>query len=187
MLKGKKLLLLIVLFVISFSLRLYKLESVPSGAHPDEASWGYNAYSILKTGKDEHGASYPLIFKAFGDQKLPAYIYSLVPSVKAFGLNNFAVRFPSVLAGSILVALTFVLLMELGFTIPISFLGALIGATSPWLISLSRLFGYDSNLALLFFVLGIFFTLRAVKSKKMFPIVLSGIFFGLTWYSYVSS
>lgn len=186
MFKGRNWLLLIVLFAVAFTLRVYKLENIPSGAHADEASWGYNAYSILKTGKDEHGVRYPLIFKAFGDQKLPAYIYSLVPSVKLFGLNNFAVRFPSVLAGSLLTIFIFMLLLQFGFSMPLSFLGALTAAVSPWNISLSRLFGHDSNLALLFFMIGLFFALKSVKARKVFPFVVSGVFLGLTWYSYVA-
>ncbi|MDO9028471.1 MAG: 4-amino-4-deoxy-L-arabinose transferase, partial [Candidatus Roizmanbacteria bacterium] len=71
---------LFILIIFSLGLRVYKLGSIPSGILPDEASFGYNAYSVLKTGKDEHGVSYPLTFKAFGDQKLPAYVYSLIPS-----------------------------------------------------------------------------------------------------------
>lgn len=186
MFQKKNLLFLLMLLVISFSLRIYKIDTAPSGVQPDEASLGYNAYSILKTGKDEHGVSHPLIFQAFGDQKLPTYIYLLVPSIKAFGLNNFAIRFPAAVIGTLLSLFIYVLLLEFGFSRIISFIGALIAATSPSQIILSRIFGYESNLGLMFFVLGIIFSFKTFRTKRLFYAVFAGITFGLTWYSYIA-
>lgn len=180
----KNLLLLLILFAVSFSLRIYKIDIAPLGTHPDEASLGYNAYSILETGKDEHGVSYPLIFQAFGDQKLPTYVYLLVPFIKIFGMNNLAVRLPSAIIGSLLTVAIFFLLMQFKFSKKLSFIGAMITAISPWTIILSRVFGYDSNLGLLFFVLGILFFFQTHKNKKF--LYLSFIAFGLTWYSYIA-
>lgn len=184
----KKIYLIVFLFILivfSLSLRVYKLGSMPSGLFPDEASFGYNAYSVLKTGKDEHGASYPLMFKAFGDQKLPAYVYSLIPSIKIFGLNNFAVRLPSAVAGTLITLAIFFLLLEFGFTRKLSLVGAFVAATSQWSIILSR-FAYESNLGLLFFILGILFSFISYKKNRLLPTILAGIFFGLTCYSYTA-
>lgn len=177
--------LFICIVSIAFIIRIYKVEKAPSGTLVDEASFGYNAYSILKTGKDEHGVSFPLVFKAFGDQKLPAYAYSVIPFIKLFGLNNLAVRLPSVLAGATLSGILFLLLIELGFTLPISFIGGLITATSPWSIILSR-FGFESNFALLFFMLGFLFAYKANKNRNILFAILAGIFFGITLYSYIA-
>ena len=93
-----KLLILLGIFVIAFILRFYKLGDVPNGLYQDETSIGYNAYSIMTTGKDEYGKIFPLYFKSFGDYKLPIYIYSAIIPIKLFGLNAFAVRFPSAFA-----------------------------------------------------------------------------------------
>lgn len=184
--KNKKIILcLIILFIISFSLRIYKVGTIPSGVLIDEASYGYNAYSILETGKDEHGLTYPLVFKAFGDQKLPAYGYILVPFIKVFGLNNFAVRLPSVIAGSLLCLVIFFLLLKFRFKTKLAFIGGLITATSPWTIILSR-FGYESNISLLFFTSGLLFTFIGYRKNRLILSILGGILFGLTWYSYVA-
>jgi len=46
--------LLVLILVLGFSLRLIGLSSRPLGFTWDEAALGYNAYSLLLTGKDEH-------------------------------------------------------------------------------------------------------------------------------------
>ena len=55
-------------------LRIYDISANPPGFFADEASFGYNAYSVLHTGKDEHG-QIAVFFEAFGEYKLPVYIY----------------------------------------------------------------------------------------------------------------
>lgn len=184
MLKTKTIIFLIIITIFSFFLRIYKIDVKPSGILPDEASFGYNAFSILKTGKDEHGISYPISFKAFGDQKLPLQTYLIVPSISIFGLNNFAVRLPSAISGTLITAIIFFFLIELGFTSNIALFGSLITAVSPWTIILSR-FAFESNLGLLLFLLGIIFFLKGFKKNSLLLFIFSGIFFGLTFYSYI--
>ena len=52
--------ILILIIVLSFVLRTYKLGANPPSLYWDEASLGYNAYSILKTAHDEHGKFLPI-------------------------------------------------------------------------------------------------------------------------------
>ncbi len=107
----------IILFLIvisAFFLRIYNLSNLPPALNWDEISLGYNAYSILTTGRDEWGKFLPVIFQAYGDYKLPVYVYTLVPFVKIFGLNEFAIRIPSVLAGTLSVLLTYLIVYQLG-------------------------------------------------------------------------
>ncbi|PIY72060.1 hypothetical protein COY87_02940 [Candidatus Roizmanbacteria bacterium CG_4_10_14_0_8_um_filter_33_9] len=174
-----------ILFITAFSLRFYKVASAPSGILVDEASFGYNVYSLLKTGKDEHGIKTLLTFKANGDQKLPIYVYTVIPFVKLFGLNNLSVRLPSVIAGSFMGIFLFLLLLELGFKIKLSFVGSLIAVTSPWSIILSR-FGYESNVALMCFIAGLFFSFFAYCKQSIFLAVFGGLCLGATWYSYIA-
>lgn len=88
-----------ILILLSFLIRTIYINSFPPALNWDEVSHGYNAYSILNTGKDEWGVNFPTIFRAYGDYKLPVYIYLTTISELLFGLNAFAVRFVSVLAG----------------------------------------------------------------------------------------
>ena len=95
----KKYWLLILIVILAFSLRVYKLGDYPVGITWDEPALGYNAYSILKTGRDEYGKLFPITFKSFGDYKPGLFVYYLIPSIAAFGLKKFDIRFPSALAG----------------------------------------------------------------------------------------
>src|SRR5258708_19312926 len=107
--KRNILLSLVLVFLLGTFLRFYKLAQIPSGLEQDETSIGYNAYSILQTGKDEYGKHLPLYFKAFGEYKLPGYIYASVVPIKLFGLNALSVRFISPFSGSFTIILIFIL------------------------------------------------------------------------------
>ncbi len=48
------------ILILAFILRFYKLGTIPKGLDWDENSNAYNAYSILKTGRDEYGKFFPL-------------------------------------------------------------------------------------------------------------------------------
>ncbi|MBI2599053.1 glycosyltransferase family 39 protein [Candidatus Curtissbacteria bacterium] len=106
-------LLLISILVLAAFLRFFQLGQNPPGLSVDEVSNGYNAYSILKTARDEYGNFLPLTFRSFGDYNLPLSVYTLVPSIAIFGLTEFAVRFPSALFGTLAVLLTYILAKKL--------------------------------------------------------------------------
>ncbi|OQY66261.1 hypothetical protein B6D29_02915 [Microgenomates bacterium UTCPR1] len=78
--------------LMSVFLFLHKLTISPPCLNADEATNAYDAYSILKTGKDQYGNFMPLRFKSFGDNKLPLLTYLAVPFIKIFGLNELAIR-----------------------------------------------------------------------------------------------
>lgn len=110
---SKKNFKLILIFILALCLRLFWLGRFPVSLNRDEAAIGWNAYSILKTGKDEWGEFLSLSFKSFGDYKMPLYIYFTVPFVALFGFSEFSVRFPSAFFGSLTVLLVYFLVKEL--------------------------------------------------------------------------
>lgn len=176
---------LVAILLLAALVRTHKLDSAPYGTLVDEASYGYIANSIAQTGRDELGNFLPISFKAFGDYKLPVYGYLLVPVVKLLGVSNLSVRLPSAISGIFITLLTYLILKKLKFSLHTSFFGALITALSPWTIMLSR-FAFESNVALLFFLLSIYFCTHYIHSRKTLFIVLSSIFLGLTWYTYIA-
>ena len=161
--KKRNLFVLFIIVLIAFLLRVYNVSEIPPSLSWDEVSIGYNAYSILKTGHDEHGKFLPFdAFVAYGDYKPPLSIYATVPFVAIFGLTELAVRLPSVVAGTLSVLVLYFFTKELfysskSFVIPE--VAALLLAISPWHIQLSRA-GFEGNIALLFVLLGSYFLLR---------------------------
>ena len=94
---------LIAIIILSFLLRFVLLDKVPPSLNWDEVSQGYNAYSILKTGRDEWGVSFPVTnFRAYGDYPTTFYMYAAIPFIYLFGPSEFSVRLPAVIFGSLL-------------------------------------------------------------------------------------
>ncbi len=181
----KEVFILLAILFIAAGVRLFRLDSAPVGAHIDEVHFGYLAYSIGETARDEHGKHLPIIFKGFGDDKLPFETYVLVPVVKLFGLNNISIRIPSVLAGVGIVLMIYLLARELSLNPSTRLLAALVTAISPWSFFLSR-FGFESNLGLFLFILALLSMFVALRTKKDYWVVFSLIAFGLTWYAYIA-
>ena len=100
---------LLAILVIAALLRLWNLNNIPPALTPDEASLGYNAYSILRTGRDEYGKFLPIIFKSFGDYKPGLYVYLTIPFVATLGLNEWSVRLPSAISGILTVYLVYLI------------------------------------------------------------------------------
>ncbi len=94
-------------------LRFMALTTIPIGFNDDEAAFGYNAYSVLKTGHDEWGKYFPFpVFESFGDWKLVFYLYLVSLSQFLLGVTVFATRFPSALFGVLAVFATYLLTKE---------------------------------------------------------------------------
>lgn len=172
------------IFGLSLFLRFYKLGSVPPGLNQDESAIGYNAYSILETGRDEHYVRFPLYFKSFGDYKLPLYIYLAAVSIKIWGLTEYAVRFPSALLGSVSVIILYLLVYRISENKKIAFLSAIFLAINPWHLHFSRA-AFEVNVALFFVLFSTWMLLKAANSKhKLEYLVLSVIGSALSLYSY---
>jgi hypothetical protein len=172
----KEKILLILLFLVSFFLRIYRYNYPP--LLWDEAALGYNAYSILHTARDEYGQFLPLIFKSFGDYKPGLYVYLTVPFVAIFGLNTLAVRLPSIILGSILPILAYFLIKKHSSSKLLPWFFALILTFNPYNIHFSR-GAWETNILTFELLLASYFFLN----KKYFW---SSITFGLTLFTYQS-
>jgi len=109
----KNVLILAGIVILASLLRFYDIDKLPNGLHWDEQDTGYQAYSLLKTGKDYFGNTLPLFPHSFADFRTPVFIYSSVPIVKFFGLTPFSVRVISAVSGILSVILIFYLAREL--------------------------------------------------------------------------
>src|SRR3989344_6498085 len=177
-------LIIISIITVAILLRFINLASIPVGFNDDEAAFGYNAYSILKTGMDEWGRFLPFpAFESFGDWKLVVYLYLTAISQFFFGLNEFATRFPSALFGVFAVMATYLLSKEL-FDKKVALLAAFLLAISPWHIVASRN-AFESDLLVFFITISTYFFLVGLKNKKY--ITFSFLGFVISFYVYRSA
>ena len=175
---------LVAVVFLALILRLFYISDLPPSLNWDEVSHGYNAYSILKTGKDEWGITLPTIFRAYGDYKLPVYIYLTAVSEAVLGLNELAVRLPSILAGTISVVFTFLFVRHLTKKRLLALISALLLAVEPWGLFLSRI-ASEANVSVALIISGAYFFLRGKDSPKFLP--LSAVLLGLSVWTYNSA
>lgn len=175
--------ILILIVLLGGYLRLVNLEDNPNGLYVDEASTGYNAWSILLTEKDEYGKDYPYMFRFLGSYTPPVYTYLTSLNIKLFGLSISSIRLLSALSGIAMIIVVFLLVKSLKLTnnFLVVILAASLFAISPWSIFYSRI-GYEIHLAFLFYSLGVLFLWLSLKSKWYF--VLGAIFLALSSNTY---
>lgn len=177
-----------ILFLGTF-LRFYQLGKIPGSLEWDEASYGYNAYSILKTGQDEYGKMYPLVFRAFGEYKQPVYLYMDVLSISVFGLNAFGIRFPSAFFGSLSVIFVYLLVRELfkkvSYSRNLALFSMVSFAISPWSIQFSR-GAFEANVALFFVISGVWVFLKGLNSAKKKYLFFATLLLAFSSYTYLS-
>lgn len=169
---------LILVLILAFFLRFYKLNSYPL-LNPDEAAIGYNAFSLSQTGKDEHGQSWPIHFKSFGDYKPGGYFYLTLPFVKILGPTPLAIRLPNLILSISSIYFLYKIILLLTFNFQLSTLTALTLAINPWHIHFSR-GGWESSTALSFIIIGTYYFFRQKYSHFI-------LFFVASLYTYHSA
>lgn len=193
-------LILFTITAIAFFLRIYRIASVPPSPSLDEVSIGYNAFSVLRTGRDEYGTFMPLILRAYDDYRPVLYMYLVVPFVAVLGLTATAVRLPAVILGTLAVLGTYAVARELLLTgrrgsgsaarkpveteaVPL--LAAFLVAVSPWHIYISRL-GHEVNAGVTSVIIGVFLFLLYVRIRRPWCLIGSAVVFALSLYTYQS-
>jgi len=166
--------------LLAFVLRFYRLADYPA-LNADEAAIGYNAYSLIETGKDEHGNPWPIHFQSFNDFKPGLYFYLVLPFVKVLGLTELAVRIPGALIGVLTVFVLYFLVKELFKNERLALVSSLFLAISPWHLHFSR-GGWEVNLATFLIVLGVWLFLKALEKPKYY--IFSVISVTLSLYAY---
>ena len=181
--KKISLILLLVAILLAIVTRFFKLGIAPEGLYLDEAGQGYSAYSILITGKDEFGKSFPIVFRSFTDFKTPVYVYLVVPLIPIFGLTKFAVRFPSFFFSILTIPVLYFLISELLSKLKLKpnlrwlpAIASILLAISPWHILFGRT-NFECNVALFFFLGGALLFYKALRNPKL--LIPSAILFAI--------
>lgn len=160
-------LVLAAIFLLGLILRLIQLDVSPPGFNADEAALGYNAYSLIRTGKDEWGEAFPLVFRSFSDYKPGLYVYLDIPFIALFGLNELAVRLPSIILGAFSIILVYFLSKEIFKKETVALSSSFLLAVSPWHLHYSR-GAWETNVATFFILTGVLTFLRGLKNSVWF-------------------
>ncbi len=148
--------LLLLILLVGLILYGYRLGLVPAGVYSDEAVVGYNAYSILMTGRDEYGKLFPVYFKFFGTFTPGLFVYVQALVIRLLGLSVFSIRIISIVSMVVIAGLLawFVYGTKLVKLSLVRELAALLLLISPWAFLQGRV-GYETTFALMLLVLGI--------------------------------
>jgi len=125
--------------LVAAALRFFDLTRVPPALNQDEAVNGYDAYSLLLTGRDHLGHPFPIAgLESFGDWVSPLLTFLSVPFVGMLELDLWTIRAVPAAMGVLAVPLVYRLGVELLGSRAVGVGAAWLLAVSPWHVHLSR-------------------------------------------------
>jgi 4-amino-4-deoxy-L-arabinose transferase-like glycosyltransferase len=176
-------LLVALILLTAFTLRFWNVEQNPQGLYYDEIDAGYQARSILQTGKDYRGDLSPFYFSSYLDPRPPIPVYLTVLSTALFSSPELQVRMGLVFLGTINVGLFFWLIYKWSRNFWLGIIGMLVTATNPWWIQFSR-YNHEAHTTLFFPLVGIILFLYGLERKKFHYFFLSTIIIALSIFTY---
>lgn len=187
-------------FALGCFLRFYHLTTLPDGLNQDEASIGYEAFSLAFYGVDRYGNPFPVYPITWGSGGgSPLLIYLTALSFKLFGVSVFVLRGTVAFFGCLTLPLFYLLVKEAKSSLsglqssptglqssPTGLLGMLFLAIAPWHILLTR-WTLDYGLIPFTFGLAILVLMKAARKKSIGLYVLASALAALNMYSYGSA
>lgn len=187
-------------FALGCFLRFYHLTTLPDGLNQDEASIGYEAFSLAFYGVDRYGNPFPVYPITWGSGGgSPLLIYLTALSFKLFGVSVFVLRGTVAFFGCLTLPLFYLLVKEAKSSLsglqssptglqssPTGLLGMLLLAIAPWHILLTR-WTLDYGLIPFTFGLAILVLMKAARKKSTGLYVLASALAALNMYSYGSA
>ena len=186
--KKKEIILLILILFIAAFFRLWQLNSIPPGLYPDVAINGNEALGSLKTAPPVGG------FKLFypennGREGLMIWLIAL--SFSIFGVSIWSIKIAAAIVGILTVLGLYLFTKELFSQCNeeraryIALLASFFLAISFWHTNFSRI-GFRAILVPFILVFGFYFLFRGFRQKRIWDLIISGVFLGLGFYTYIS-
>jgi len=161
---------------LSLFIRGFGISAVPPELFGDEIDVGYQAYSLLKTGRDIYGQILPVYIHSLSEWRAPLLMYYTVPSIAAFGNTEIGVRAPEIVLGALGVLILYLSTLLTTKSKTISILASLMMCIIPWHFQYSRA-AFEVVL-----LLDLLLMANLLFIKKWHS--LSATFFALTFYTY---
>ncbi len=177
---GQERLLLLAILAVGCAVRVVARQSVPNGFNNDEASLGYDAYSILKFGVDRHGIAYPAFLIGWGSGMNALSAYLAMPFIAWFGLSEASVRAVNLLGG-LASLVVFHALVRKSCDRKTALWAVLLLALCPWHVMMSR-WALECNLLPSMFLLAFWLLLEGTRRPRF--LIVAGAVFGLCLYAY---
>ncbi len=149
----------------------------------DDVSFGYNAYSIAMTGKDEYGTPLPLRFKAFGENKLPVLAYLAAPFTRFLGTSDLAIRLPLHLVGILFPLVMFAFVFQLFKQRSVALTAAVLTGVSGW-IQITTRHSHEVSLSAFWIVIALTLFLKFFEEKKPSFFLWFSVMNGLSLFTY---
>lgn len=124
------------LLFLAFFLRILNFSFPAFTA--DEARIAFRGYEISHNGVDELGRKFPYLFNSLDDYQFPVASQLSALGAGIFGKSEFAARLPFIAIGLILVLLTYKVATKISSEKSFPIVSALVVATSPVLIFVSK-------------------------------------------------
>lgn len=159
------------LLLLSGFLRVGGITRTPPELFGDEVDVGYQAYSLLKTGRDLYNQPLPTYIHSLSEWRAPLLMYATVPTIAIFGNTDWGVRLPEIILGTLAPLILFLLVYQITRSKYISFFSALFLSVMPWHIYYSRA-AFEVVLMLNLIMLGtlLFFRRRFAISYLLFAL-----------------
>ncbi len=182
--RGGAELFLLFAVIVGSALRFANLTGVPPALNQDEAIYGYDAYSLLLTGRDHLGHPFTLAaLETFGDWSSPLLTFLEIPAIAVFGLSVGTVRGVSALVGVLAIPVMYLLAVELFGRRSIGAVAAWLAALLPWHVHLSR-WAIIPSVVPTMVALALFLLARAAHRRSERLIVAASAIAGLTVLAY---
>jgi hypothetical protein len=170
----------LVILVIGILVRVIARQSVPNGFNQDEASLGYDAYSILNYGIDRHSIAYPAFLIGWGSGMNALSAYFAMPFIALFGLTEGAVRAVNLLGGIVSLGVFYALVGRVAGS-KTALWAVFLLAICPWHVMMSR-WALESNLLPTVFLLGVWLLIKGMDRPRF--LLLASLCFALSLYAY---
>ncbi len=180
--KYKILIILLIVLGIACFFRLWQLNNIPPGLYPDEAINGNEAIS---------GPG--MVFYPENNGREGLFINLIALSFSIFGVSIFSIRIVPAIIGILTVLGLYLLTQEIFQntkykilnTKYIALLSSFFLAVSFWHVNFSRI-EFRAILVPFLLTFGFYFLFKGFRLKKYLNLLISGLFLGLGFYTYIA-
>ena len=168
---------LLLITLVAFFMRIHHLDTMPPGFYLDESDFGLEGLRLL-----EAGTYRPYTQATTGHPSF--FFYQLALAFEFLKREALALRWLTVAFGVLSIP-AFYLLARTLFGARAALLGSFLLAVSRWHITFSRI-AFEGVPADLFAILGAFFLIRGLRTRKALDFVWAGLALGFGLHTYVA-